>query len=347
MTGAPEAALARELRMCLAAIALVTDMDAGAEPEQGVQQQDVFALFAQQHRAAQGAARRRPRRPARPGRLHLRHLGRRPRPDLRDPVKVLLTGSAGFIGSAIDRPLAASRRRGGAGRPDAPGGPRRDRRRRRAPHRSTSATPAPGSTCSAASTWSATRPRWSGMGAHVADLPSYASHNDLGTAALLAAMHEAGGRPAGARLVDGGLRRGPLRLRRARPAGARAARPRRALRRRAASTTTCPVCGEPLGLDAGRRGRAARPAQRLRRQQGRPGALRLRVGAAGRSRGGRRCATTTSTARGCRGTRRTPASRRCSAPRWSAARRRGCSRTAARCATSCTSTTSRGPTCWR
>jgi 5'-methylthioadenosine phosphorylase len=46
MTGAPEAALARELRMCLAAIALVTDMDAGAEPEQGVHQEDVFALFA-------------------------------------------------------------------------------------------------------------------------------------------------------------------------------------------------------------------------------------------------------------------------------------------------------------
>jgi 5'-methylthioadenosine phosphorylase len=47
MTGAPEAALARELRMCLATIALVTDMDAGAEPEHGVHQQDVFALFAQ------------------------------------------------------------------------------------------------------------------------------------------------------------------------------------------------------------------------------------------------------------------------------------------------------------
>jgi len=46
MTGAPEAALARELRMCLATIALVTDMDAGAEPEQGVTQEDVFALFA-------------------------------------------------------------------------------------------------------------------------------------------------------------------------------------------------------------------------------------------------------------------------------------------------------------
>jgi 5'-methylthioadenosine phosphorylase len=46
MTAAPEAALARELRMCLAAVALVTDMDAGAEPEQAVHQGDVFALFA-------------------------------------------------------------------------------------------------------------------------------------------------------------------------------------------------------------------------------------------------------------------------------------------------------------
>jgi 5'-methylthioadenosine phosphorylase len=46
MTGAPEAALARELRMCLATIALVTDMDAGAEQQQGVRQEDVFALFA-------------------------------------------------------------------------------------------------------------------------------------------------------------------------------------------------------------------------------------------------------------------------------------------------------------
>jgi 5'-methylthioadenosine phosphorylase len=46
MTGAPEAALARELRMCLATIALVTDMDAGAEAEEAVRQQDVFTLFA-------------------------------------------------------------------------------------------------------------------------------------------------------------------------------------------------------------------------------------------------------------------------------------------------------------
>ena len=53
-----------------------------------------------------------------------------------------------------------------------------------------------------------------GAGVTVADLPAYAAHNDLGTAALLAAMHEAGRRPAGAGLVDGRLRRGPLRLRR-------------------------------------------------------------------------------------------------------------------------------------
>ncbi len=45
MTGAPEAALARELRMCYSAIALVTDMDAGAEGGEGVGQEEVFALF--------------------------------------------------------------------------------------------------------------------------------------------------------------------------------------------------------------------------------------------------------------------------------------------------------------
>ncbi len=45
MTGAPEAALARELRICYAALALVTDMDAGAESDGGVGQAEVFALF--------------------------------------------------------------------------------------------------------------------------------------------------------------------------------------------------------------------------------------------------------------------------------------------------------------
>ncbi len=45
MTGAPEAALAREMRMCYASLALVTDMDAGAESGEGVGQEEVFALF--------------------------------------------------------------------------------------------------------------------------------------------------------------------------------------------------------------------------------------------------------------------------------------------------------------
>jgi len=45
MTGHPEAVLAREMRMCYSAIALVTDMDAGAETGDGVGQEEVFALF--------------------------------------------------------------------------------------------------------------------------------------------------------------------------------------------------------------------------------------------------------------------------------------------------------------
>ncbi len=45
MTGAPEAALAREMGQCYAPLALVTDMDAGAESGEGVGQEEVFALF--------------------------------------------------------------------------------------------------------------------------------------------------------------------------------------------------------------------------------------------------------------------------------------------------------------
>jgi len=45
MTGHPEAVLAREMRMCYSAVALVTDMDAGVESGQGVGQAEVFAMF--------------------------------------------------------------------------------------------------------------------------------------------------------------------------------------------------------------------------------------------------------------------------------------------------------------
>ncbi len=46
MTGHPEAVLARELTLCYAPIALVTDMDAGVEAGSGVGQAEVFAMFA-------------------------------------------------------------------------------------------------------------------------------------------------------------------------------------------------------------------------------------------------------------------------------------------------------------
>jgi 5'-methylthioadenosine phosphorylase len=45
MTGHPEAILAREMRMCYSALALVTDMDAGVEAGQGVGQDEVFVMF--------------------------------------------------------------------------------------------------------------------------------------------------------------------------------------------------------------------------------------------------------------------------------------------------------------
>lgn len=46
MTGYPEAVLARELDMCYASIALVTDVDAGAEVGDGVTMADIMAVFA-------------------------------------------------------------------------------------------------------------------------------------------------------------------------------------------------------------------------------------------------------------------------------------------------------------
>ncbi len=47
MTGYPEAVLAREMEICYAAIALVTDLDAGVEAGDGVKAVDVFGRFDQ------------------------------------------------------------------------------------------------------------------------------------------------------------------------------------------------------------------------------------------------------------------------------------------------------------
>jgi len=46
MTGHPEAVLARELALCYATLALVTDLDAGLEEGEGVTQAEVFEVFA-------------------------------------------------------------------------------------------------------------------------------------------------------------------------------------------------------------------------------------------------------------------------------------------------------------
>jgi 5'-methylthioadenosine phosphorylase len=45
MTGHPEAVLARELALCFAAVALVTDLDAGVEGGHSVTQEEVFRVF--------------------------------------------------------------------------------------------------------------------------------------------------------------------------------------------------------------------------------------------------------------------------------------------------------------
>ena len=65
MTGHPEAVLAREMRMCYAAIALVTDMDAGVEAGEGVGQAEVFAMFARNIDRLKGILADGARRPAR------------------------------------------------------------------------------------------------------------------------------------------------------------------------------------------------------------------------------------------------------------------------------------------
>ncbi len=321
MTGHPEAVLAREMRQCYAAIALVTDMDAGVEAGAGVGQEEVFALFAQNLERLRGLLADAVAELPGPGRLRLLDLGRRHRPDLRDPVRVLLTGSAGFIGGAVCAALEDAGARGRAGRPDAAAGARRGRRRRRGTHRLDVRD---------ADAWAdlldgvdVVCHQAAVVGAGVTGrptCPAYAAHNDLGTAALLAAMHEAGvdrlvlassmvvygeGRYA---CPEHGDQRPPPR-RAAALDGRRLRQPLPGLRR-------APWTGRRSTRTPGStRGAATPPARWPRSTTRRPGSGRP-------TRPPSRCATTTSTGRACRGTRRTPASRRCSARRSSAASRR-------------------------
>jgi dTDP-L-rhamnose 4-epimerase len=103
----------------------------------------------------------------------------------------MLTGSAGFIGSAIDRALSRS-------------GDEVVRVDLMLPQAHGPAAPPDGThhlDVRDAESWRdlldgvevvCHQAALVGLGARVADLPAYAAHNDLGTAALLAAMHDAG-----------------------------------------------------------------------------------------------------------------------------------------------------------
>ena len=108
-------------------------------------------------------------------------------------MRILLTGSAGFIGSAIGAQLEAAGHEvvradlmlpsaHGATKP--PEGTYHVDVRDAASEEWTALLRGVDAVCHQAAVV--------GAGVRVADLPDYASHNDLGTAALLAAMHEAG-----------------------------------------------------------------------------------------------------------------------------------------------------------
>ena len=200
-------------------------------------------------------------------------------------MRILLTGAAGFIGAAIDAQLTARGDevvRVDALIPEAHG---------------SDAVPGPDVQrldVRDAAHWAdllddidvvCHQAAMVGAGVTVADLPSYAAHNDLGTAALLAAMHERGvdalvlassmvvygeGRYA---CTEHGEQQPPARSRDALEAGD--------------FENHCALCGAAVDLAAGAGGRAARPAQQLRRQQARAGALHARVGPAGTSAGDR------------------------------------------------------------
>ena len=235
-------------------------------------------------RAADRSARHRDRGAAGPRGLHLLDLGRGHRAHLRGARE----GPADRVGRLHRdrgrRGPRGGRPRGGPSRPDAADGARRGR--------AAGGHPPP------------RRPRRRGLGRPAArcgrGLPPGRRRRRRGARGRPARVRRpqrprhrraagrdarGGRRPAGAGLLDGGLRRGPLPVPRARRPGAAAPGGRRA--RGGRLRQPLPALRPPAGLGAGRRGRAARPALVVRRQQGRPGALHLRVGApGGRASGG-------------------------------------------------------------
>jgi len=161
-------------------------------------------------------------------------------------VKVLLTGSAGFIGAAIGRALEAE-------------GDEVVRVDLMLPEAHGETSPPAGThrlDVRDADTWTdllrgvdavCHQAALVGAGVRVADLPAYASHNDLGTATLLAAMHAAGvGRLVlASSMVVYGEGRYACRLHGPQRPPARAVADLEA----GLFDHACSVCGEPLGWE--------------------------------------------------------------------------------------------------
>ena len=267
----------------------------------------------------------------------------------RPPVRVLITGGAGFIGSHVADRLARRRPRARPARRAAPAGARG--RARRTPagtswSAATCATPICWPGCCPASTPCAIRRRWSGT----ASTPRTPRPTPRTTTWAR--------RCSSPRCTPPGCAGWCWRARwsstaRAATTARSTGRCAPARGRRPTSTPGASSRAAPGAAATWSRGWSAR-TPRSTRAAPTPPPRPPRSTSWPRGRGRRaelpgRCATTTSTGRGCRATRRTQGSRRSSAPRWNGARRRGCWRTAVSGATSCTSPTSPRPTCspWR
>ena len=195
-------------------------------------------------------------------------------------MRVLLTGAAGFIGTATARRAAAPRRRGRRCRPPAARGARgrhpcsATRGSSRARHPS---TPGSGPRCSTGSTSSSTWPRWSAPGSRHPTCRCTPGTTTSARHAVLAAMHERGvGRlvQASSMVVYGeGRYRCPEHGDQAPAATQPASRWRRGV-----STTRARSAARALGWALVDESTPARPAQLVRREQGGPGALRGGVG---------------------------------------------------------------------